>query len=547
MIAPYCRSVECCILVFSLAENDTGDSSIETLDMWLKFFRDNETPGEAPVVLIGNKVDIVDEKSRSVSKKELNLWCSRNNIEAYFEVSAKDGTNVEETIEEIAKISCIYHSQAEQYCVHYEYYLSVFRKEDNLMFNNLKKRRSDGLFKLENMQYHFPKIKNIDNGFLDAVGIDLGTTRCYAAVKRKNGIESIALENTGNRLLSSYVSFDENHVKCGEVVTNRMQFYEKSTVFDSKRIIGKLYTFIDADNSWQFSITKYFNRAKIGIISPDGKTSKFPEEISAALLKHVKIKCEEIQGKELNETVITVPAMFDEIQNEATYAAAMLAGWKKIHLLPEPVAAAFAYFIDKPIPSNSKLFLFDLGGGTSFLILELEIIGRSGDPYLGGRDFDNILIEYFREQLLSQYGVTVAESKKYKLMMECQEIKHNLSSRNEDKLAVDDYDLTKVNDYIPITRQQFETLAENLLMLIKSNITAALENAGVKLDEINKVLYVGGGSRMPIIKDLLLHETFPNAEHCYEQNPDEVVAVGAAYYSYHLPSFKTNENRCSVI
>uniref|UniRef100_A0A914QWU3 Heat shock protein 70 n=1 Tax=Panagrolaimus davidi TaxID=227884 RepID=A0A914QWU3_9BILA len=115
------------------------------------------------------------------------------------------------------------------------------------------------------------------------------------------------------------------------------------------------------------------------------------------------------------------------------------------------------------------------------------------------------------------------------------------------QLAVEDYDLTKENDYIPITRLQFETFAENLLMLIKNNITDALKNAGVKSDEINKVLYVGGGSRMPIIKDLLLHETFPNAEHCCEQNPDEVVAVGAAYYSYHLPSFKTNENRCSVI
>uniref|UniRef100_A0A914PTC3 Heat shock protein 70 n=1 Tax=Panagrolaimus davidi TaxID=227884 RepID=A0A914PTC3_9BILA len=289
------------------------------------------------------------------------------------------------------------------------------------------------------MQYHFPKIKNIDNGFLDAVGIDLGTTRCCAAVKRKNGIESIALENTGNRLLPSYVSFDEKHVKCGEIVINRMHFYAKSSVFDSKRIIGKLYKSIDADKSWQFSITHYFNRAKIGIISSDGETYKFPEEISAALLKHVKIKCEEIQGKELNETVITVPAMFDEIQNEATYAAALLAGWKEIHLLPEPVAAAFAYFIDKPIPSNSKLFLFDLGGGTLDICIfkitgeKLEIIGRSGDPYLGGRDFDNILIEYFREQLLSKYGVTVAENKKYKLMKECQEIKHNLSLRDDDK------------------------------------------------------------------------------------------------------------------
>uniref|UniRef100_A0AC34FLK3 Uncharacterized protein n=1 Tax=Panagrolaimus sp. ES5 TaxID=591445 RepID=A0AC34FLK3_9BILA len=439
LIGPFCRGQHCCVLIYDVSYEKAWMPTIESLDMWLKLFQDNENSvsatTNASIVLIGNKIDIAE--SNNISKKEIKSWCSKNNIASYFEVSAKDGTNVEETFEEIAKFAFQYYMQKNQDFVYPIYYFNIIQNMKESMFVNYKIKSSEGLFKLENKQYSFPKFNYVNN--VNAVGIDLGTTRCCAAVNRKNGIEIIALENTGGRLLPSYVAFDEAHEKCGEIVISRMQYYSRSTVFDAKRIIGKLFNEIEADVSWQFTIAQFFDRAQIGLISCDGETFKFPEEISAVLLKHIKMECEKIQGRELNETVITIPAMFDETQKEATYVAALLAGWEKIHLLPEPVAAAFAYFNDKPIPKNSKLLLFDLGGGTLDICVfrinknKLEIMGRSGDPYLGGRDFDNILINYFREQLLSEYCVTVGENKKYKLLKECQEIKHNLSLRDEDQ------------------------------------------------------------------------------------------------------------------
>uniref|UniRef100_A0A914PC99 Heat shock protein 70 n=1 Tax=Panagrolaimus davidi TaxID=227884 RepID=A0A914PC99_9BILA len=202
------------------------------------------------------------------------------------------------------------------------------------------------------------------NGIYYIAGIDLGTSRCCTAVNRKNGISTVPLDNSGERLLPSYVAYDEERVKCGKLVIERMRHFSKSTVFDSKRIIGRNINEIEIDLFWPFNLCRENNKQLIETDGSNGKRKITAEEVASHLLKHVKQKTEEFQGKKLTKVVITVPAAFNEAQKSATMEAAQLAGWDEIELLPEPVAAAFAYFNDRSIPDNSNVLLFDLGGGT---------------------------------------------------------------------------------------------------------------------------------------------------------------------------------------
>uniref|UniRef100_A0AC35G468 Uncharacterized protein n=1 Tax=Panagrolaimus sp. PS1159 TaxID=55785 RepID=A0AC35G468_9BILA len=398
-----------------------------------------------------------------------------------------------------------------------------------------------------NDRYVIPKRIFTNDERINAVGIDLGTTRCCAAVNRKNGIQTAPLDNLGQRLLPSYVAYNEENIICGQEVVNRMQHYSASTVFDSKRILGKTFEKLKIDESWTFKVTDNNGKINIKVQRLDNEISLSPEEVSGALLQHVKKEVEKHQGKKLTEVVITIPAAFSDVQKQATYDAAVFAGWEKVHLLPEPVAAAFAYFVDQTLPDNSIFLLLDLGGGTLdvciFKVIKnhIEIICRSGDPNFGGRDFDNLLVDYFKKRLENDFQVVISGRRKYKLMQLCQEIKHDLTVCKDYKLDVEDFDVSKENLCIPITQEQFYDISTNLIEKLKRNIEAALNKAGYTKKDINKVLYVGGGCRMPKVEQLL-KKMFPNVEHCCQQNPDEVVAIGAAYYSYYLNCEKGTEN-----
>uniref|UniRef100_A0A914QLX6 Uncharacterized protein n=1 Tax=Panagrolaimus davidi TaxID=227884 RepID=A0A914QLX6_9BILA len=281
-----------------------------------------------------------------------------------------------------------------------------------------------------------------DDVEVDAVGIDLGTTRCCVAVNRPTGIETIGLENEGNRLLPSYVAYDEKHEKYGKIVIHRMRDHSKSTAFDAKRLLGKEFNEIKIDENWTFTVISFGNKVKLQLTTHEGETLKYPEEISTSLLKHMKEKTEQFQTKELSEVVITIPTAFNKKQKQSTHVAAILAGWKKVHLISESVAAALAYSIQNPLlSSNSQdgILVFDLGGGTLDVCVfkykneSVEIIGRSGDPNLGGRDFDKLLIDYFAKRLKFDFKIDVPESKKYFLISKSQEIKESLSNVEEDR------------------------------------------------------------------------------------------------------------------
>uniref|UniRef100_A0AC34FXT7 Heat shock protein 70 n=1 Tax=Panagrolaimus sp. ES5 TaxID=591445 RepID=A0AC34FXT7_9BILA len=212
------------------------------------------------------------------------------------------------------------------------------------------------------------------------------------------------------------------------------------TVYDSKRIIGKEFERIATDPLWPFTISMSEENVYLQTKACDGKPLlKRPEEISAALLHHIKTLSEQYQSKILDEVVITIPSEFSKKQKEATKTAAEMAGWKTIHFIPEPVAAAFAYFMEIEIPNQSNILICDCGGGTVDICIakvindRINVLAFNGDSYLGGRDFDKVLYNHFNAILKHKYGINVKDSnRKYILNQQCQDIKHNLSTAFED-------------------------------------------------------------------------------------------------------------------
>uniref|UniRef100_A0A914PJP5 Heat shock protein 70 n=1 Tax=Panagrolaimus davidi TaxID=227884 RepID=A0A914PJP5_9BILA len=264
-------------------------------------------------------------------------------------------------------------------------------------------------------------------------------TECCAAVIRKNGPDFVVLGLTTNRTMPSYVAFDEKQPKCGQIVIDRMKHKCEYSVFDIKRIIGKNYEQISIDPFWPFKIIKQKENVFIEVETFNGKAIKSPEDVSAVLLSRMKVLTEEYQNTKLTDVVITIPAKFSNRQKQSLKSAAVLAGWTKIHFLPEPVAAAFAYFVETNIPNFSNILICDCGGGTVDICVsklvddQLQILNIDGDAYLGGRDFDNILFTHFNAVLKHKFGIDVSKNrKKYVLKQKCQDIKHKLSTEEED-------------------------------------------------------------------------------------------------------------------
>uniref|UniRef100_A0A914NYF7 Heat shock protein 70 n=1 Tax=Panagrolaimus davidi TaxID=227884 RepID=A0A914NYF7_9BILA len=288
--------------------------------------------------------------------------------------------------------------------------------------------------------------------------------------------------------MPSYVAYDEKKPICGQAVINRMCYKTEYSVYDIKRIIGS---------------------------KPTDK-----------------------------ETVITIPCEFTHSQKSSLKMAAEIAGWETVHFLPEPVAAAFAYFSETDIPHNSNILICDCGGGTVDICIahvsngQIKIICFEGDSNIGGRDFDRALFNHFSTILNNKYGVDVMKTvKKFELKQKCQDIKHTLSVCNNAWIDVCDY-VFDGEGIIEITKDEFETMTADLLLRIKNVINNTLSKANMEKGQINYVFQVGGGSRMPMIKDVL-ENVFRNANRKCLIYPDWAVAHGAALYAYYL---KTKEH-----
>lgn len=335
------------------------------------------------------------------------------------------------------------------------------------------------------------------------IGIDLGTTNSLVACFKDE--TPVVIKNVyGETLTPSIVSVDENgEVFVGKIAKERQITHPESTASLFKRHMG----------------TK--KEYKLG-------DKKFlPEELSSLIIRNLKSDAEEFLGEEVTEAVISVPAYFNDTQRKATKRAGELAGLKVERIINEPTAAAIAYGLHEK-SSNTKFLVFDLGGGTfDISVLELyknimEVRAVAGDNYLGGEDFTKVLMEIFARR--NDIDLNELDSKTYNLLRKQAEVaKRNFSKEKIAELSV------RINDKElkeEITLNEFEKDCELLLAKLRRPIERALSDAAIKLKEIDTIVLVGGGTKLPLIRSFVgkLFGRLPATN----INPDEVVAMGAA-------------------
>lgn len=344
------------------------------------------------------------------------------------------------------------------------------------------------------------------------IGIDLGTTNSAVAVME--GGEATLIPNAeGNRTTPSVVAFTKDGERLvGETAKRQGITNPERTVQSIKREMGSDY--------------------KIDI---DGKDYT-PPELSAMILQKLKTDAESYLGETITEAVITVPAYFTDSQRQATKDAGKIAGLEVKRIINEPTAAALAYGMDKE-EGQHKIMVFDLGGGTfDVSILELgdgvfEVLSTRGNNTLGGDDFDNKLIEYINDAFKKENGVDLTKDKMslQRLKEAAEKAKKELSSTMSTSINLPFITATQagpVHLNMDITRAKFEELTSNLVEQTMEPVKLAIKDAGLKAEDIEKVLLVGGSTRIPAVQSAV--KNLIGKEPQKDINPDECVSLGAA-------------------
>ncbi|KAK6907974.1 chaperone DnaK [Kwoniella mangroviensis CBS 8507] len=376
--------------------------------------------------------------------------------------------------------------------------------------------------------------KEVDVGTV--IGIDLGTTYSCVAVHKGGKVEIIA-NDQGNRITPSWVAFTEEERLIGDAAKNQASNNPENTVFDAKRLIGRSADDSDVKKDqkhWPFKVVNKSGKPMIQV-NHKGDLKEFtPEEISAMVLTKMKETAEAYLGHKVTHAVVTVPAYFNDAQRSATKDAGTIAGLTVLRIVNEPTAAAIAYGLDRTGKAESQIIVYDLGGGTfdvSLLSIEdgvFEVLATAGDTHLGGEDFDNRVIDYLVKQYKRKTDVDVSKNNRAmgKLKREVEKAKRTLSSQMSTKIEIEAFE--GGNDFSEtLTRAKFEELNMDLFRKTMKPVEQVLKDAGVKKEEIDDIVLVGGSTRIPKVQQLL-KEYFNGKEPSKGINPDEAVAYGAA-------------------
>ena len=344
------------------------------------------------------------------------------------------------------------------------------------------------------------------------IGIDLGTTNSCVAVME--GGEPVVITNSeGARTTPSVVSFQANGERLvGQVAKRQAITNPDKTIMSIKRHMGTDY--------------------KVNI---DGKDYT-PQEISAMILQKLKADAEAYLGEKVTEAVITVPAYFNDAERQATKDAGRIAGLDVKRIINEPTAASLAYGLDK-MDSAHKILVYDLGGGTfDVSILDLgdgvfEVVSTNGDARLGGDDFDQRIIDYIAEDFKAQNGIDLRQDKMalQRLKEAAEKAKIELSSSTQTliNLPFITADATGPKHIdMTLTRAKFNELTHDLVERTINIMKEALKSGNVSLNDIDKVILVGGSTRIPAVQEAV--KNFTGKEPSKGVNPDECVAMGAA-------------------
>ena len=347
-----------------------------------------------------------------------------------------------------------------------------------------------------------------------AVGIDLGTTNSVVSVL-EGGESTVIANSEGSRTTPSIVAFAKN----GEILTG--QPAKNQAVTNVDRTIRSVKRHMGTD--WKTEI--------------DDKAYT-PQEISARVLMKLKRDAEAYLGEEVTDAVITVPAYFEDAQRQATKEAGQIAGLEVLRIVNEPTAAALAYGLDKG-EKEQTILVFDLGGGTfDVSLLEIgegvvEVRATSGDNHLGGDDWDERIVDWLVEKFKSSNGIDLTKDKmalqRIKEAAEKAKIELSSSSTANINLPYITVDADKNPLFLDetLSRAEFQRITSDLLERTRKPFEAVVRDAGIKVDDIDHVVLVGGSTRMPAVTDLVKDLT-GGKEPNKGVNPDEVVAVGAA-------------------
>ncbi|MFC3039108.1 molecular chaperone DnaK [Virgibacillus xinjiangensis] len=342
------------------------------------------------------------------------------------------------------------------------------------------------------------------------IGIDLGTTNSCVAVME--GGESTVIPNPeGNRTTPSVVAFKNGERQVGEVA-KRQAITNPNTIQSVKRHMGTDYKVKVEDKEYT------------------------PQEISAIILQHIKSYAEDYLGEKVEKAVITVPAYFNDAERQATKDAGKIAGLEVERIINEPTAAALAYGIDKE-DQDQTILVYDLGGGTfDVSILDIgdgtfEVVSTAGDNRLGGDDFDEVIIDHMVAEFKKENGIDLSQDKMaaQRLKDAAEKAKKDLSGVAQTQISLPFITAGEAGPLhleMNLTRAKFEELSSHLVERTMVPTRKALSDADLSANEIDKVILVGGSTRIPAVQEAIKKET--GQDPSKGVNPDEVVALGAA-------------------
>ncbi|MFB6469403.1 molecular chaperone DnaK [Cytobacillus sp. Hz8] len=342
------------------------------------------------------------------------------------------------------------------------------------------------------------------------IGIDLGTTNSCVAVL-EGGEPKVIPNPEGNRTTPSVVAFKNGERQVGEVA-KRQAITNPNTIISIKRHMGTNHKVTAEDKEYS------------------------PQEISAAILQYLKSYAEDYLGDTVTKAVITVPAYFNDAERQATKDAGKIAGLEVERIINEPTAAALAYGLDK-MHEDQTILVYDLGGGTfDVSILELgdgvfEVKATAGDNRLGGDDFDQVIIDYLVDQFKKENGIDLSKDKMalQRLKDAAEKAKKDLSGVTSTQISLPFITAGEAGPLhleMTLTRAKFDELTAHLVERTMGPTRQALRDAGLQASELDKVILVGGSTRIPAVQDAIKKET--GKEPHKGVNPDEVVAMGAA-------------------
>ena len=365
------------------------------------------------------------------------------------------------------------------------------------------------------------------------IGIDLGTTNSAMAVMEGSEPE-ILVNAEGDRTTPSVVGFGKDGERTvGKAAKNKAVTNPENTIASVKRFIGRSYAETGEEQKTVAYTVKNGNGGR-AVVDIDGK-DYMPEEISAMVLQKIKSDAEKRVGEPITQAVITVPAYFNDAQRQATKDAGKIAGLEVKRIINEPTAAALAYGIDKE--TDQKVMVYDLGGGTfDVSIIEMgdgvqEVLATAGNNRLGGDDFDKRIMDWMVETFKQQNGIDLTGDK-----MAMQRIKEAA-----EKAKIDLSGMTSTDINLPfitadangpkhfeatLTRAKFNELTADLVEATMGPVKQALSDSGLSASNLDKVLLVGGSTRIPAVQEAI--KNFTGKEPFKGINPDECVAVGAA-------------------